>query len=165
MTSPECLLMCSLLCSSDVIAAVSLISYDQEPDLFSIIFGEGITNDAVSIILFKTVLQYTQANSQITWKTPASICYNFISLGFYSIMIGVVFGLLSSYILKNHRTLSKNAVSECMLIFCFGYLSYVTSEVAEYSGIITLLTSGIVMAHYLWFNLSPQGKQTSYIVF
>ena len=48
--------MCSLLCSSDVIAAVSLISYEQEPDLFSIVFGEGITNDAVSIILFNTVM-------------------------------------------------------------------------------------------------------------
>lgn len=104
------------------------------------------------------MLQYTQANSHITWKTPASIIYNFVALGFYSILIGVVFGLLSSYILKNHRQISKNAVSECMVIFCFGYLSYLTSEVAEYSGIITLLTSGIVMAHYSWFNLSPQGK-------
>jgi len=28
LTSPECMLMCSLLCSSDVIAAISLISYD-----------------------------------------------------------------------------------------------------------------------------------------
>lgn len=51
------------------------------------------------------------------------------------------------------------------MIFCFGYLSYVTSEVTEQSGIITLLTCGIVMAHYTWFNLSPQGKQSSYIVF
>lgn len=165
LTSAECMLMCSLLCSSDVIAAVSLISYEQEPDLFSIVFGEGITNDAVSIILFNTVMQYTRANSHVTWSTPASIVLNFVSLGAYSIMIGVVFGLLSSYILKQHRVLSKNAVTECMVIFCFGYLSYVTSEVAEFSGIITLLTSGIVMAHYLWFNLSPQGKQSSYIVF
>jgi sodium/hydrogen exchanger 8 len=29
LTSPECMLMCSLLCSSDVIAAISLVSYDQ----------------------------------------------------------------------------------------------------------------------------------------
>lgn len=29
LTSPECMLMCSLLCSSDVIAAISLISYDK----------------------------------------------------------------------------------------------------------------------------------------
>ena len=59
LTSPECMLMCSLLCSSDVIAAVSLISYDKQPRLFSIVFGEGIINDAVSIILFNTVMKYT----------------------------------------------------------------------------------------------------------
>lgn len=29
LTSPECMLMCSLLCSSDVIAAISLISYEK----------------------------------------------------------------------------------------------------------------------------------------
>ena len=45
----ECLLMCSLLCASDVVAAVSLVSYEKEPSLYSIVFGEGITNDAVSI--------------------------------------------------------------------------------------------------------------------
>lgn len=56
MEAREIILMSSLLCSSDVIAAVSLVSYDKEPRLFSIIFGEGITNDAVSIILFNTVL-------------------------------------------------------------------------------------------------------------
>jgi len=66
----ECLLMCSLLCASDVVAAVSLVSYERQPALFSIIFGEGITNDAVSIILFNTVMRYTANNSEITMGTP-----------------------------------------------------------------------------------------------
>ena len=51
------------------------------------------------------------------------------------------------------------------MIFCFGYLSYVISEVAENSGIISLLTAGVVMAQYTWYNLSPQGKSSSFIVF
>jgi sodium/hydrogen exchanger-like protein 6/7/sodium/hydrogen exchanger 8 len=59
--------MCSLLCSSDVIAAISLISFDKQPKLFSIVFGEGIINDAVSIILFNTVMKYTAKNSKIGW--------------------------------------------------------------------------------------------------
>jgi NhaP-type Na+/H+ or K+/H+ antiporter len=158
--------MCSLLCSSDVIAAISLISYDKQPKLFSIVFGEGIMNDAVSIILFNTVMKYTSSkNVVINWKTPVDIISNFFSLGFNSLFIGIIFGLLSSYILKTFRVFSKNPVSESMMIFCMGYLSYVTSEIAGYSGIITLLTSGVVMAHYTWYNLSPQGKQSSFIVF
>ena len=66
------MLMCSLLCSSDVVAAISLVSFSKQPDLYSIVFGEGITNDAVSIILFKTVMIYTSKDKdgnrpEITW--------------------------------------------------------------------------------------------------
>ena len=51
----EILGICSLLCSSDVIAAISMVSYKEQPKLFSIIYGEGVFNDIVSIILFNTV--------------------------------------------------------------------------------------------------------------
>ena len=122
-------------------------------------------NDAVSIILFNTVMKYTAVNSVISAITPIHILGSFFSLGFNSFFIGVVFGLLSSYILKTFRAFSKSPVSESMMIFCMAYLSYVISETAHYSGIITLLTSGVVMAHYTWYNLSPQGKQSSFIVF
>lgn len=52
----EILLMCSLLCCTDVVAAISIVKYEEQPKLFSLIFGEGITNDAVCIILFNTVM-------------------------------------------------------------------------------------------------------------
>lgn len=86
-------------------------------------------------------------------------------MGINSLFVGVVFGLASSYILKSYRIFAKNPVSESMMIFCLAYLSYVISEVAKYSGIISLLTCGVAMAHYTWYNLSPQGKQSSFIVF
>jgi len=90
--------------------------------------------------------------------TPVAILQDFTTLGFNSVMIGIIFGLLSAYLMSTFRAFSKNPVMETMMIFCFGYLSYVISEVAQNSGIITLLTCGIVMAKYTWYNLSPQGK-------
>jgi len=87
-------------------------------------------NDAVSIILFNTVMKYTAINSVISMDTPFHILANFFTLGFNSLLIGVVFGLLSSYILKTFRTFSKNPVGESMMIFCMAYLSYVISEIA-----------------------------------
>jgi NhaP-type Na+/H+ or K+/H+ antiporter len=151
----EVLLMCSLLCSSDVIAAVSLVSYEKEPNLYSIIFGEGITNDAVSIILFNTVMKYTAKNQHVTWSTPMNIMGNFTSLGFWSLMMGIMFALWSAWLLKKYRSFSKNQIHEVLIIFCFGYIAYILSEISELSGIITLLTCGIVMSHYTWYNLSP----------
>jgi len=50
------LLITALLCSSDVVAAVSIVDYKKQPKLFSCIFGEGVINDIVSIILFNTIL-------------------------------------------------------------------------------------------------------------
>ena len=50
------LLFTSLMCSSDVVAAVSIVDYSKQPKLFSCIFGEGVVNDIVSIILFGTIL-------------------------------------------------------------------------------------------------------------
>lgn len=58
----EILLVSSLLCSSDVLAAISMIKYEEQPRLFSLIFGEGITNDAVAIILFNTVEEFIGEN-------------------------------------------------------------------------------------------------------
>jgi len=53
----QIMLFTSLLCSSDVVAAVSIVDYTKQPKLYSCIFGEGCVNDIVSIILFNTVVQ------------------------------------------------------------------------------------------------------------
>lgn len=165
MESREIILMCSLLCSSDVIAAVSLLNFDKEPRLYSIVFGEGITNDAVSIILFNTVLKYTKKNAEITWSTPLTISGNFVLLGAVSVLIGAVFGFASSSFFKYFRSLTHNSTASCVVLFSFAYMSYVFSELCHESGIISLLVCGIVQGHYTYYNLSSMGQQGSYTVF
>ena len=64
----QMLLITALLCSSDVVAAVSIGDYGQQPKLFSCIFGEGITNDIVSIILFNTIMNLQEV--EFVWYTP-----------------------------------------------------------------------------------------------
>lgn len=63
------------------------------------------------------------------------------------------------------RLLSHNTILECNLVFCFGYLSYSIAELIHCSGIIALLVSGILMAHYTWYNLTTQSKQATSVVF
>jgi sodium/hydrogen exchanger-like protein 6/7/sodium/hydrogen exchanger 8 len=43
------------ICASDSVAALTMINPSKYPKLFSIIFGEGMINDAVAIILFRVV--------------------------------------------------------------------------------------------------------------
>lgn len=157
--------MCSLLCCTDVVAAISIIKYEEQPKLFSLVFGEGITNDAVCIILFNTVMEYAGPNTEFTGATPFKIIASFLNLSISSILVGIVTGIVSSIVTKNFRFLTVKPVVECTLIFCFGYLSYCIAELFHCSGIISLLACSILMAKYSWYNLSPQSKQVTSIAF
>ena len=142
--------------------------------LFSIIFGEGIVNDAVALILFQTVSSIIlsdptphQHSTPTLGNDPAGgggiplpikILLDFVTLGVCSLLIGITTGLVGSYIFKRMRFLTHSAIKEALLIFCFGYLAYSAGELAGQSGIICLLTTGVVMAHYGWYN---QGKVLS----
>ena len=164
-TIREILLLSSLMCSSDVVAAVSLIDYRKQAKLFSICFGEGITNDAVSIILFNAVFKYTGGSEHFTGNTIFKISYEFANLTFYSILAGIIASFTWALLLKHFRFLTHSPIHETLFVFWFGYIGYMVAEVFELSGIITLLSSGIIMSHYAWYNLSPQSKQTTSIAF
>jgi len=55
LSSKECLLLASVLCATDTVAALTIVKEKNYPTLNSILFGEGVVNDAVSILLFRAV--------------------------------------------------------------------------------------------------------------
>lgn len=58
----EILEFSATLCASDAVAALTMVKYEESPRLFSCIFGEGIVNDAIAIILFQTVKKLLESN-------------------------------------------------------------------------------------------------------
>ena len=53
--SKECLLLAAVLCATDTVAALTIVKEKSYPTLYSILFGEGVVNDAVSILMFRAV--------------------------------------------------------------------------------------------------------------
>ena len=116
------LLFTSLLCSSDVVAAVSIIDYASQPKLYSCIFGEGVFNDIVSIVLFNTVVELQSVKFSV--MTPLVILGQFIALAVVSITIGVIFGMLTSLMFKHMRFLTSSAVTETFIMIAMGFGGY-----------------------------------------
>jgi len=84
-------------------------------------------------------------------------------LGTVSLTVGLIFGFLTSFVFKHAVFLRGNAITETFLMFIFSILSYFVSNSIiiggiEMSGIISLLTCGIIQSHYTYYNMSPQGK-------
>lgn len=90
-------------------------------------------------------------------------------LGIISLSVGIIFGFLTSLMFKHFRFLTQSPITETFVILAMSLISYFASYMIvivkiEMSGIISLLTCGIIQSHYTWYNLSPQGKQTSTVV-
>ena len=51
-TDVECLLLASVLASTDTVAVLTLIVPEKYKLLNAILFGEGVVNDAVTILLY-----------------------------------------------------------------------------------------------------------------
>lgn len=157
------LLFTSLLCSSDVVAAVSIISYSDQPKLYSCIFGEGVVNDIVSIILFNCILGLQK--EEFTGATSFIIIAQFLILAVVSIGMGIIFGVLTSVLFKYVRFLTS-PVTEMFIMLGLSLVCYFLTGIieildTEMSGIIALLTCSIINGHYTFYNFSPQGKATS----
>lgn len=170
-TTEEIVIMCALLCSSDVIAAVSLLNPKTQPKLFSVVFGEGIVNDAVAIILFNTVVKFTtpdpitKTGKEFSGMAIPGVAAEFVMLLAGSLVIGLAFGIICALNFKFLRSCTKSSIVESVLIFIWAYLSYIVSEMLGFSGIISLLTSGVFMASYAWYNLSVGGRLGSNMIF
>ena len=48
-------MLASVLCATDTVAALTIVKEKSFPTLNSILFGEGVVNDAVAILIFHAV--------------------------------------------------------------------------------------------------------------
>ena len=55
------------------------------------------------------------------------------------------------------RFLLNSEITQVVITYLFGILSYVIAELLDMSGVITVLISGVTLAHYNFYNLTPGG--------
>jgi NhaP-type Na+/H+ or K+/H+ antiporter len=160
-------MLACVLSATDTVAAVSIVKAEKYPKLNSILFGEGVINDAVSIVLLRAVQSIFQGNVETEMGMWAALLVflNFVYISICSILLGIFFGLLCSFTLKKVRTLRKNPMRETLLIFLYGYLSYIIAELVQMSGIMTIFCCGLAMAHYAKQNLSAISYEGSDLSF
>ncbi|OIW21091.1 hypothetical protein TanjilG_28709, partial [Lupinus angustifolius] len=71
---------------------------DETPLLYSLVFGEGVVNDATSVVLFNAIQSFDL--EQIDLSIALQFLGNFLYLFMTSTLLGVLSGLLSAYIIK-----------------------------------------------------------------
>ena len=75
-------------------------------NLYSIVFGESIFNDAIGIVMYETVLKMGQGEKSLTDELLLASC-DFFVIFLGSIVIGAAFALVIAYLLKRQSISSK----------------------------------------------------------
>ncbi|OWM85391.1 hypothetical protein CDL15_Pgr019015 [Punica granatum] len=149
----------AILSATDSVCTLQVLSQDETPFLYSIVFGEGVVNDATSIVLFNAVQSLDVSN--ISGLTALKLLGNFLYLFFTSTILGIAAGLLSAYIIKALYFGRHSTDREVALMMLMAYLSYMLAELMNLSGILTVFFCGIVMSHYTWHNVTESSRITT----
>jgi len=114
---------------------LSLVKEAQFPQLHSVLFGEGIVNDAIAIVIFRSIKNYVlETNTDFSTSTFFLILLDFAKLLFLSLFIGLSIGLLISLFFKNYSSYNNFPLRETSIILLAGYFSYLIAEIIELSG-------------------------------
>lgn len=152
----------ALISAVDPVATLAIFSaIDVHPTLYMLVFGESVLNDAVSIVMTDSIIHFndTEAGSAL----GSAVGDFFISFG-CSGLVGVVFALVLALLLK-HVGLQKTPSLEFCTVCLFAYGPYFLAEGLHLSGIMAILSSGLVMSHYAHYNLSFMTQVTVQQVF
>ncbi len=163
----ELLTFGSLISATDPVSTLAVFQAKKvDPQLFYLVFGESVLNDAVGLVLFKTLSKFVgkQSNFGKTFAAVIEFLVDF-SVGFVgSMLLGFCAGLSSSYFLKK-VDMRHTPLLELSLFFLIMYMPFFYAELFELSGIVTILFTGISARRYATRNLSESTEQHVDILF
>ncbi|KAL5566148.1 hypothetical protein UlMin_029312 [Ulmus minor] len=159
LTIQDYLAVGAILSATDSVCTLQVLNQDDTPFLYSMVFGEGVVNDATSIVLFNSVqsIDFSDINAAVALK----LLWTFLYLLFTSTALGISMGLISAYIIKTLYFGRHSTDREVALMMLMAYLSYMIAELLNLSGILTIFFCGIVMSHYTWHNITESSRITT----
>ncbi|KAL7235064.1 hypothetical protein ACSBR1_018531 [Camellia fascicularis] len=149
----------AILSATDSVCTLQVLNQDDTPFLYSVVFGEGVVNDATSIVLFNAVQSLDVRN--VDFLTALKLLGTFLYLFFTSTALGIAVGLLSAYTIKTLYFGRHSTDREVAIMMLLAYLSYMIAELLSLSGILTIFFCGIVMSHYTWHNVTESSRLTT----
>ncbi|XP_035289219.1 sodium/hydrogen exchanger 6-like [Anguilla anguilla] len=157
----DCLLFGAIVSATDPVTVLAIFNELRvDVDLYALLFGESVLNDAVAIILSSSIVAYqpTGDNSH-TFEGTAMLKSFGVFLGVFSgsFALGVATGLMTALVTKFTR-LRDFPLLETALFFLMSWSTFLLAEACGFTGVVAVLFCGITQAHYTFNNLSPESQ-------
>ncbi|XP_051128917.1 sodium/hydrogen exchanger 6-like [Andrographis paniculata] len=155
----ECLMFGALISATDPVTVLSIFQeLGTNVNLYALVFGESVLNDAMAISLYRT-MSLVRSHTSST-RSFFMIVVRFLETFFGSMSAGVGVGFISALLFKYAGLDIDNLQNlESCLFVLFPYFSYMLAEGLSLSGIVSILFTGIVMKRYTYSNLSDSSQK------
>lgn len=162
----DSLLFGALMSSIDPVATLSIlvsVGVSQTDTLFTLIFGESLLNDGVSIVLFDSLVRHMGDTDVVDVATLHDTLKDFIYVTSGSCFVGVACGGMATlyfWLLQGKQT----AVAEVGLFFMWALVPYYIADGVGLSGIISIMVMGFMMDYFVVGGFqSEEGEWMEYM--
>ncbi|XP_045527401.1 sodium/hydrogen exchanger 7 isoform X13 [Pieris brassicae] len=151
----------ALISPTDPLTVLAIFSQLKvDVNLYAMIFGESVLNDAVALVLSGAIQNYekrysTDGEFEITAFLQA--IGDFIGIFSLSLIVGALMGCFTALMTK-FTHVRDWPLLESALFVLMSYAAFLIAEVCELTGVVAVLFCGICQAHYTYNNLSTDSR-------
>ncbi|ELT98939.1 hypothetical protein CAPTEDRAFT_184481 [Capitella teleta] len=157
----DCLIFGAIISATDPVTVLAIFhDLNVDVDLYALVFGESVLNDAVAIVLaglVAAVEQYSSASGGFDGMAVLHCLGNFVGVFLGAFSLGSAMGMLTALLTK-YTQLRDYPLLETSLFVLMSYSTFMAAEAAGMTGIVAVLFCGICQAHYTFNNLSPESQ-------
>ncbi|KAM9231047.1 sodium/hydrogen exchanger 9 [Leptosomus discolor] len=156
----DCLFFGSLMSATDPVTVLAIFhELHVDTDLYTLLFGESVLNDAVAIVLTYSISIYSPKENPNAFDAAAFFqsVGNFLGIFAGSFAMGSSYAVVTAHLTKFTK-LCEFPMLETGLFFLLSWSAFLSAEAAGLTGIVAVLFCGVTQAHYTYNNLSPDSK-------
>ncbi|XP_072301821.1 sodium/hydrogen exchanger 6-like [Eucyclogobius newberryi] len=157
----DCLFFGAIVSATDPVTVLAIFNeLKVDVDLYALLFGESVLNDAVAIVLSSSIVAYQPAgDNSHSFEAMAMLKSFGVFLGVFSgsFALGVATGVVTAFISKFTK-LRDFPLLETALFFLMSWSTFLLAEACGFTGVVAVLFCGITQAHYTYNNLSPDSQ-------
>lgn len=157
----DCLFFGAIVSATDPVTVLAIFNeLKVDVDLYALLFGESVLNDAVAIVLSSSIVAYQPAgDNSHSFEAMAMLKSFGVFLGVFSgsFALGVATGVVTAFVTKFTK-LRDFPLLETALFFLMSWSTFLLAEACGFTGVVAVLFCGITQAHYTYNNLSPDSQ-------
>uniref|UniRef100_G1PPT5 Sodium/hydrogen exchanger n=1 Tax=Myotis lucifugus TaxID=59463 RepID=G1PPT5_MYOLU len=158
----DCLLFGAIVSATDPVTVLAIFHELQvDVELYALLFGESVLNDAVAIVLSSSIVAYQPAgDNSHTFDVTAMFKSIGIFLGIFSgsFAMGAATGVVTASYVTKFTKLREFQLLETGLFFLMSWSTFLLAEAWGFTGVVAVLFCGITQAHYTYNNLSTESQ-------